>query len=85
MDKLALGLDLNFVRIDLVIEKVVKSMHDNISTKELDELAAETCAYMNIIHPNYSILAARIAVSNLHKETCDNFAETISNLRNYID
>ena len=60
-------------------------MYDKISTVELDELAAETCAYMNIIHPNYSILAARIAVSNLHKETKESFAETIKDLRNYVD
>ena len=38
-----------------------------VSTAELDNLAAETCAYMNIIHPDYSKLAARIAISNLHK------------------
>lgn len=42
-------------------------MHDGVCTTVLDELAAETCAYMNIIHPHYSLLAARIAVNNLHK------------------
>lgn len=40
---------------------------------------------MTIVHPDYSILAARIAVSNLHKQTKDSFAEVISDLRNYID
>lgn len=40
---------------------------------------------MTIVHPDYSILAARIAVSNLHKQTKDSFFEVISDLRNYID
>jgi hypothetical protein len=51
----------------------------------LDNLAAETSAYMNIIHPHYSILAARIAVDNLHKETKNYFHETISDLYHYVD
>lgn len=51
-----------------------------VSSVELDELAAQTCAYMTIVHPDYSILAARIAVSNLHKETKDSFAELIYDL-----
>jgi len=42
-------------------------MYDGVTTAVLDNLAAETCAYMNLIHPQYSLLAARIAVSNLHK------------------
>ena len=40
---------------------------------------------MTIVHPDYSILAARIAVSNLHKETTDSFVQTITDLRNYVD
>ena len=56
-----------------------------VTTKAIDELAAETCAYMTIVHPDYSILAARVAVSNLHKETTDSFVETITDLRNYVD
>ena len=52
---------------------------------DLDELAAQTCAYMTIVHPDYSVLAARIAVSNLHNQTKDSFADVISDLWNYID
>lgn len=54
-----------------------------IPTTILDNLAAETCAYMNLIHPDYSRLAARIAVNNLHKMTSNSFAETIKILYNY--
>ncbi len=51
-----------------------------MTTVDLDELAAQTCAYMTIVHPDYSVLAARIAVSNLHKQTKDSFADVISDL-----
>ena len=56
-----------------------------VTTFELDNLAAETCAYMNIVHPDYSKLAARIAISNLHKHTSDNFLEVVNKLRNCKD
>ncbi len=67
------------------MSKVVSGMRDGISTAELDNLTAETCAYMNLIHPHYSILAARIAVNNLHKETKSSFIETMADLHNYVD
>lgn len=56
-----------------------------ITSSELDNLAAETCAYMSIVHPDYSKLAARISISNLHKLTFDNFYETAKKLRSYKD
>lgn len=56
-----------------------------ITTTELDNLAAETCAYMTIIHPVYSNLAARITISNLHKMTSDSFLEVVETMRNYKD
>jgi ribonucleotide reductase alpha subunit len=51
----------------------------------LDNLAAETCAYMNIIHPDYSKLAARILVSNLHKQTTSDFLEVSKRLKDFKD
>lgn len=56
-----------------------------MTTIDLDNLAAETCAYMNIIHPDYSKLAARIVVSNLHKTTSTNYLEVATRLRNFKD
>ena len=56
-----------------------------ITTSELDNLAAETCAYMNLAHPDYSKLAARIATSNLHKQTKDDYLEVADALYNYKD
>lgn len=85
LEKLSFGLDLNFVNIDAIVQKVVQGMYDKVPTTVLDNLAAETSAYMNILHPHYSILAARIAIDNLHKETKNRFSETISDLYHYID
>lgn len=85
IEKLAFGLDRTFVNIDLIIQKVVSGMYEGITTSHLDELSAETAAYLTLVHPDYSLLAARIAVSNLHKETSDSFIETITKLYGYID
>lgn len=52
---------------------------------ELDNLAAETAAYMTTKHPDYAILAARIAISNLHKETTKQFSQVIEDLHKYIN
>ena len=51
-----------------------------IATRELDTLSAETCAYMSIVHPDYSKLAARIEISNLHKETDDDYLKVCEKL-----
>ena len=56
-----------------------------MSTSEIDTLAAETCAYMSQKHPDFSTLAARIAVSNLHKNTSESFLETCRALHGYHD
>ena len=52
-----------------VTQKVISGVYSGVTTVELDTLAAETAASMTTKHPDYAILAARIAVSNLHKET----------------
>jgi hypothetical protein len=52
---------------------------------ELDNLAAETAACMTVKHPDYAILAARIAVSNLHKETKKVFSQVIEDLFKYVN
>lgn len=54
--------------------KVISGLYPGVTTVELDTLAAETAAAMTTDHPDYAILAARIAVSNLHKETKKQFS-----------
>lgn len=81
---------LNYGLADLVdhieiAKKVIQGLYDGVTTTELDNLAAETAASMATDHPDYAILAARIAVSNLHKNTDKSFSNTVKKLYNYID
>jgi len=67
IEKLSYGLDAAFVQPVEVAKKVVSGIFDGVTTAQLDVLAAETAASMTTRHPDYTILAARIAISNLHK------------------
>ncbi|CAL1141766.1 unnamed protein product [Cladocopium goreaui] len=79
------GLDPRFIDPVPVTQKVVEGFYNGISTAQIDTLAAETCAYMSQKHPDFSTLAARIAASNLHKNTSESFYETCKILFGYTD
>ncbi len=87
--KLCYGLNPDFVDYITIAKKVILGLYDGVSTTELDNLAAETAASMATSHPDYAILAARIAVSNLHKNTMKmglkSFSQTMTALHAYID
>ncbi|PHI19304.1 ribonucleoside-diphosphate reductase subunit alpha [Lewinellaceae bacterium SD302] len=83
--KLCYGLDENYVDHIEISKKVIQGLFDGVTTVELDNLAAETAASMSTIHPDYAQLAARIAISNLHKETDKSFSATMEALFNYVD
>ena len=83
--KLCYGLDLNYVNHLEIAKKVIQGLYDGVTTSELDNLAAETAATMVTVHPDYALLAARIAISNLHKNTDKSFTKTMKDLYNYID
>lgn len=83
--KLCYGLNQNFVDPIEISKKVILGLYDGVTTTELDNLAAETAATMTTIHPDYAILAARIAISNLHKNTSKSFTSTMEALYKYID
>lgn len=68
-----------------VAMRVIEGLYDGVTTSELDNLAAETAASMTITHPDYAQLAARIAISNLHKNTKKSFSETMSDMYHYIN
>src|SRR5882762_1399202 len=68
-----------------VAKKVVAGIYDGVTTSELDNLAAETAASLTSKHPDYALLASRIAVSNLHKNTQKSFSDTMRKLYYYID
>jgi len=81
---LSVGLH-SMINPDLVAKRVIEGMYTGITSSELDQLSAETCAYMAAIHPDYSKLAARIAINNLHKSTSADFLTVCTELKNYRD
>ncbi|MBC7390541.1 MAG: ribonucleoside-diphosphate reductase subunit alpha [Opitutaceae bacterium] len=85
LEKLSYGLDTRFVVSVDVAKKVISGIYDGVSTEELDHLAAEIAASMTTKHPDYAILAARIAISNLHKTTSKSFYNTMKRLYTYVD
>lgn len=85
IENLAFGFDNNSVDSTMITQKVIEGIYDGITTKELDQLAAETAAYLATRHPDYNILAGRIAVSNLHKETRGCFSENIKMMYNFVN
>lgn len=85
IERLCYGLDSAFVEPVEVSMKVVSGIYDGVTTSELDTLAAETAASMTTKHPDYALLAARIAISNLHKTTSKSFSGTMKQLYQYTD
>lgn len=68
-----------------VAMRVIEGLYDGVTTSELDNLAAEIAATMTTTHPDYARLAARISVSNLHKNTKKSFSEVMEDLYNYVN
>jgi len=85
IEKLCYGLNPALVDPIDVAKKVIEGLYDGVTTSELDNLAAETAASLTTKHPDYALLASRIAVSNLHKNTIKSFSETMRRLHGYID
>ncbi len=85
IQKLSYGLDPTHVDPTQVAMKVIEGLYDGVTTSELDNLAAEIAASLTTKHPDYALLASRIAVSNLHKNTEKSFSRTIELLYNYVD
>jgi len=68
-----------------VAMRVIEGLYDGVTTSELDNLAAEIAATMTTTHPDYASLAARISVSNLHKNTIKSFSDTMKDLYEYVN
>ena len=82
--KLCYGLN-PLVTPEKVAMKVIEGLYDGVTTSELDNLAAEVAATNTITHPDYALLASRIAVSNLHKNTKKSFSDVVKDLYEYVD
>ncbi|KAH9717901.1 Ribonucleoside-diphosphate reductase [Citrus sinensis] len=85
LKKLSYGLSIEHCDPVLVSQKVCTGVYKGVTTSQLDELAAETAAAMTTNHPDYASLAARIVVSNLHKNTKKSFSETIKDMYNHYN
>lgn len=68
-----------------VAMRVIEGLYDGVTTSELDNLAAEIAATLTTAHPDYAKLAARISVSNLHKNTKKSFSDTMKDLHEYVN
>ena len=79
ISKLAYSLDPTISPV-VVAQKVIQGVYDGVTTEKLDDLAAETAAYLTTKHPDYARLAARISVSNLHKNTDKSFSSVMGRL-----
>lgn len=79
------GLDQKWIVPFDVAQKVIEGITPDIKTQVLDQLAMETAASLTTKHPDYSTLAARLAITNLHKETKKSFSETVRDLHKYVD
>ncbi len=84
VQKLSYGLS-SLVDVIEVTKKVIEGIYEGVATTELDNLAAETAASLTTKHPDYALLASRIAVSNLHKNTEKSFSATMRRLHQYTD
>ena len=85
IENLCYELDPKFIQPIEVAKKVIDGLYDGVTTSELDNLAAEVCASLTVKHPDYAILAARIAISNLHKTTSQSFSNTMKRLYTYVN
>ncbi|ABF25635.1 ribonucleotide reductase large subunit [Variola virus] len=83
--KLCYGLNTDHIDPIKIAMKVIQGIYNGVTTVELDTLTAEIAATCTTQHPDYAILAARIAVSNLHKETKKLFSEVMKDLFNYVN
>ena len=85
IEKLCYGLNMNFIDPIAISRTVIDGLYDGVTTIELDDLASQIAATKATAHPDYSVLAARIAISNLHKITSESFSNTMKRLYTYID
>lgn len=85
IEKLCYGLDMKYVEPLEIAKKVINGIYDGVTTQELDNLAAETAATLTVRHPDYAKLAARIAISNLHKKTSKSFSNVMKRIYTYVN
>ncbi|CAB1107681.1 unnamed protein product [Ectocarpus sp. CCAP 1310/34] len=84
IEKLCEGLNREYVDPVAMTLKLNQGMYSGVTATELDELAAQTCACIATTHPDYSVLAARICISNLQKQTEPDYLKLVTTLREHV-
>lgn len=84
ISKLCYNLDNKYVQPLDIVKKVIAGLYSGVTTSELDELAAETAASLLCTHPDYAILASRLVINSLHKNTKKDFSDVITSLHEYV-
>ena len=79
------GVDLSAVNFDKLLHKVFEGVCDGIRSSQLVELTAETCAQMQVAHPVYNTMTARVVISQLHRRTAGRFCQTMRALHEMHD
>ncbi|CAL1294855.1 unnamed protein product [Larinioides sclopetarius] len=85
LKELCYGLNMDYVNPSTVVHKVTSGLAPNMKSSEVDRLAAETCATLTTLHPDYAALAGRIAVSALHSQTKESFSSVIEDLYSFVN
>lgn len=85
IQSLTFDLDTNFIDPTLIAQQVCASVISGIKTSELDVISANVASSYISKHPDYSLLAARILISNLHKSTPDKFSECVNRMYHYVN
>ena len=83
IEGLCFALDRDHVDPVVIAKKVIEGLYDGITTQELDDLSAQTAAYLSTSHPDFAVLAGRIAVSNLHRNTESSFSKNVKRMYRY--
>jgi len=85
LDRQLEGLNKDYLNLDIIMTKVSSGLYNGVTTKEITNLAAETCAYMAIVHPDYTKLANKVTVQALHNSTHTCILDVANQLFNYKD
>lgn len=76
------GLDID---VTYLSQLVINSLKTGMTTSDIDELSAETAFYLSCYNPDYDVLATRIALSNLHKQTKSSFVQVMRELYDQVN
>ena len=79
------GLNMDYLNVDIIVGKVSKGLPQGVKTSQIVDLCAETCAYMAIVHPDYTMLANKISVTELHKRTNSDIRLVAEKLYRFVD